>query len=252
MGHPESSTNGWAERHRDALTTHHSHEDVLNDREFERLLEACRDLPAPRGVEALFICLLGGRLGLRAGEIAHFRTGWIDRNRKLIQIPKHEPCDCGYCQRQARQEAAHSDELTPEAALSTHWHPKTVASARQIPFDLSLRIELCVEGFVSRYDEFPSSRTTINRRVKEAAEQAQLTGRGLSALTARDRRQPPRLQRCRPGPTAGVDGLERPRDRSEIHPHLRDCHRRRAPPSPPPVTDFSRFRYITDCYIESM
>lgn len=177
MGHPESSSKGWAERHRNALTTHHSHEDVLNDREFERLLEACRDLPATRGFEARFTCLLGGRLGGRAGEIAHFKTGWIDWNRKLIQTPKHEPCDCGYCQRQARQEAAHTDELTPEATLSTRWHPKTVASARSIPFDLSLRIELCLERFANRYDAFPRSRSTINRRVKEAAEQAQLTGR---------------------------------------------------------------------------
>ncbi|MFB6312325.1 MAG: tyrosine-type recombinase/integrase, partial [Salinirussus sp.] len=177
MGHPESSNTGWAERHRDALTTHHSHEDVLNDREFERLLEACRDIPEPRGFEARFICLLGGRLGLRAGEIAHLKTGWIDWNRKLVHIPKHEPCHCGYCQRQARQEADHTDELTSEAALRTRWHPKTVAAARSIPFDLSLRIELCIERFANRYEGFPRSRSTINRRVKEAAEEAQLTGR---------------------------------------------------------------------------
>lgn len=113
--------------------------------EFERLLEACPELPAPRGFEARFICLLGGRLGLRGGEIAHFQSTWSDWNRKLIQIPKHEPCDCGYCQRQARQKAAHTDDLTPNAALHSRWHPKPVASARSIPFDLSLRIELCVE-----------------------------------------------------------------------------------------------------------
>lgn len=177
MDHHQSSNNEWAERHREALTTHHSHEDVLNDREFERLLEACRDLPAPRGFEARFICLLSGRLGLRAGEIAHLRTTWVDWNRKLIQIPKQEPCDCGYCQRQARQEAAHTDDLTAKVALGSRWHPKTVASARSIPFDLSLRIELCVQRFASRYEGFPRSRSTVNRRVQEAAEQAQITGR---------------------------------------------------------------------------
>jgi hypothetical protein len=78
MGHPESSTKEWAERHRDALATHHSHEDIRNDWEFERLLETFRDISALRGFEARFICLLGGRLGLRAGEIAHSKTGWID------------------------------------------------------------------------------------------------------------------------------------------------------------------------------
>jgi integrase len=54
---------------------------------------------------------------------------------------------------------------------------KTVASARSIPFDLSLRIELCIERFANRYDGFPRSRSTVNRRVEEAAAQANLTGR---------------------------------------------------------------------------
>jgi integrase len=177
MAHQQSSSSEWAERHRDALTTHHSHEDVLNDREFERLLEACRELPSPRDFEARFICLLGGRLGLRGGEIAHFRTAWVDWNRNLIRIPKHEPCDCGYCERQARQEAAHNDDLTASVALRSRWHPKTVASARSIPFDLSLRTERCIERFANRYEGFPRSRSTVNRRVQEAAEEAKLSGR---------------------------------------------------------------------------
>ena len=177
MVHQGTSTNEWADRHRQALTTRHSHEDVLNDREFELLLEACGDLPAPRGFEARFICLLGGRLGLRAGEIAHFESSWLDWNRKLIRIPQHEPCDCGYCQRQARQEVVHNDQLTEADALASRWHPKTVASARSILFDLSLRIELCIERFANRYSNFPRSRSTINRRVEEAADQANLAGR---------------------------------------------------------------------------
>lgn len=177
MDHHQTSNNEWADRHRQALTTRHAHEDVLNDREFELLLEACGNLPAPLDFEARFICLLSGRLGLRAGEIAHFRTAWVDWNRKLIRIPKHEPCECGYCQRQARQKAAHNDVLTEADAVASRWHPKTVASARLIPLDLSLRIEFCIERFANHYDGSPRSRSTINRRVQEAADQADLTGR---------------------------------------------------------------------------
>ncbi|MBB6647467.1 hypothetical protein [Halobellus ruber] len=99
MVHQGTSESEWADRHRQALTTRHSREGVLNDREFELLLEACGDLPAPRGFEAQFICLPG----LRAGEIAHFDTSRPDWNRKLIGIPQHESCDCGYRRRQARQ-----------------------------------------------------------------------------------------------------------------------------------------------------
>lgn len=177
MDHHQTSNNEWADRHRQALTARHSLEDVLNDREFELLLEACSELPAPRDFQARVICLLGGRLGLRGGEIAHFQTDWLDWNRKLIRIPKHEPCACGYCRRQARQEAAHNEELTEAGAVESRWHPKTVASARSIPFDLSLRFELCVERFADRYDGFPRSRSTVNRRIQEAADQTDLTGR---------------------------------------------------------------------------
>lgn len=173
MDHHRPSNTEWAERHRQALTTRHSHQNVLNDREFKLLLEACGDLPSPRGFQARFICLLG----LRGGEIAHFQTEWIDLNRNLIQIPQHEPCDCGYCQRQARQEVTHNDELTEADAVAVRWHPTTVASARSISFDLSLRVELCIERFANRYDGFPRSRSTVNRRVQEAADQADFTGR---------------------------------------------------------------------------
>lgn len=123
------------------------------------------------------ICLLGGRLGLRAGEISHLQIDWIDWNCNLLQIPKHEPCECGYCKRQARHEAAHNDELSEADAVAARWHPKTVASARSLPFDLSLRIELCLERFADRYDEFPKSRLTINRRVQAVGEGAGLSGR---------------------------------------------------------------------------
>ncbi|WP_092686683.1 site-specific integrase [Halorientalis regularis] len=173
----QTESNEWADRHRRSLTTRHTYEDVLTDREFELLVEACSELPEPRRFQARFICLIAGRLGLRAGEIAHFDTNWLDWNRKLVRIPKSEPCACGYCHRQAAQEASHNDTLSVQEALASRWHPKTIASARAIPFDLSLRVELCIERFSDRYSSFPHSRTTVNRRVQEAAEQAALSGR---------------------------------------------------------------------------
>lgn len=177
MGRDNPKNSLWAERHRDALTTRHTNEDVLTDREFELLLEGCTELPEPQCFEARFICLVGGRLGMRAGEISHLDTEWLDWDRKIIRIPQHEPCSCGYCRRQAAQEVDHNENLTRSEAVSTRWHPKTVASARAIPFDLSLRVELCLERFTDRYDSFPKSRSTINRRINEAANYAGLSGR---------------------------------------------------------------------------
>jgi len=61
--------------------------------------------------------------------------------------------------------------------MDARWHPKTVVSARSIPIDLSLRLELCLERFTDQYDSFPRSRTTVNRRVTAAAEAADIDGR---------------------------------------------------------------------------
>lgn len=86
--HHEQSS--WTDRHRKDLTTRHTHEDFLTDREFELLLEACATLPEPQELQAQFICLAAGRLGLRGGEIAHIQTSWFNWNRSILRIPKLE------------------------------------------------------------------------------------------------------------------------------------------------------------------
>lgn len=166
-----------ADSHSRRITPRHTHQDALSEREFERLLEACDELDEPNRFEARLICLLAGRLGLRRGEIAHFSVAWLDWDRKLLRIPPFDPCGCGYCRRQARSEAPTSDEISYTSALAGRWHPKTAASARVIPFDISLRIELCIEEFAERYEAFSKSTVTINRRLQEAVEQSDLTGR---------------------------------------------------------------------------
>ncbi len=56
-------------------------------------------------------------------------------------------------------------------------HPKTVASPRAIPVDLSLRPELCLKRFTDQYGAFLRSRTAVNRRVNAVAEAADIEGR---------------------------------------------------------------------------
>jgi len=63
-------------------------------------------------LQTRFVCLAAGRLGLRAGKIAHFHAEWLDWDRMLLRIPQHEPCECGYCRQQATQETTHNEELT--------------------------------------------------------------------------------------------------------------------------------------------
>jgi len=237
--------------------TTRSKELAVDDRQFELLLEGARRIDDwQRAKQARFAILVGGRLGLRAGEITHMTEDWIDWRKRRIDIPRHHECDkgkngdiCGYCVQQAEQmveynaieapearlqlleegaiegfrpettrqlivahqrhlagdfdvdalgdqihtilEGSKSNEwdifenldtkakslvseqdITLEAALDLMWRAKTDEAARSVPFDWSARIEICVERFFDDFDRWPVSRSTTNRRVNEALENA--------------------------------------------------------------------------------
>lgn len=159
--------------------THHSKEDALSDREFEHLIEGTYEMDDYYSLEARFVSLVAGRLGLRAGEIVHMKESWVDWRRRMIVIPPHDPCDkgrdggiCGYCKQLAQQRAEHNPDVTLEQALDERWKPKTGAAAREVPFDAHPRAEMIVERYFDRFDEFTVSKTGINRRLNRAAEKA--------------------------------------------------------------------------------
>ena len=160
-------------------TVHHSKYAALNDRDFELLLEGAHTLDALTSLEARFIILVAGRLGLRAGEICHARSSWLDPRRRMLVIPGSQPCECGReggpcgsCKQSARQKAEHNAEVTFEGALSRMWQPKTTAAAREVPFDVNPRAELLTERYFDRFESFTLSQTGVNRRVTAAAEAA--------------------------------------------------------------------------------
>ena len=113
----------------DRSTTHFSKEDSLTDREFELLLEGCYRMDDDYfALEAKFVVLVAGRLGLRAGEIAHLREEWIDWRRRMIVIPGFERCTkgrdggpCGTCRQSARQKVGHNHDVSLENALAQSW-----------------------------------------------------------------------------------------------------------------------------------
>lgn len=150
----------------------HSHQDALSETEFQRLVDETDNLAHPFDAEALFILVTAGRLGMRAGEIAHMRRDWINYDDSLIQIPRHDPCrggknggPCSYCETQAQLAVEHNDGLCFEDALDQRWEPKTTTSVRAIPFDFDPFVEAVILEFFETRDEFPRSRVTINRRV---------------------------------------------------------------------------------------
>jgi integrase len=156
----------------DRPTVRHTYQDALGERDFQLLLEGATLLEERYRLETRLIALLGGRLGMRAGEITHLQEDWIDWDRSMINIPHYEPCECGYCREQAKQKAEWID-ISLEAAMKERWCPKSDKGSRAIPFDFSPRVELIIERFFDEHDEFPYSRKTVNRRVTRAAEEAE-------------------------------------------------------------------------------
>ena len=239
----------------------HSRERALSEREFERLLQGIERIDCDwYRLQTRFVVIVAGRLGIRAGEIAHMRSEWIDFRNGMIQIPEQDTCDkgedggpCGYCRSLAQSVVDHAvpsihdarlelleqgqlvdlgkgyqellaahqaradghvsteefedrvqdalaladhggrdawaayDELqdraekyrtrrdvTLDEALEQYWIPKTDAAAREIPFDFEPRAEIVLEDFFDRVDRYPTSRTTVNRRVDDALEAADM------------------------------------------------------------------------------
>jgi len=148
-------------------------EDALGDHEFELLYEGAQRLPDDYySLQCMFIVLAAGRLGLRRGEIAHLKEDWIDWDDKMIHVPRHEDCDCGTCRQAAEGKAERSRKINIEQAMDKRWHPKTETAIRDVPFGFSARVEVVVERFFKRFDEYPCSSQSINRRVERAAENA--------------------------------------------------------------------------------
>lgn len=162
-----------------ANRTTHSREDALDDVEFERLFEGASSLEEYYAIQARFLVLVCGRLGLRRGEFAHIREDWIDWRNERIVIPRQTDCHggkdggaCGLCRQLARQRADHHDELTFEDALRDCWSAKTDAAAREVYFGYDARLRLYIERFFDRFEGWVWSGMMVNRRLERAAEAA--------------------------------------------------------------------------------
>jgi len=159
-------------------TDRHARQDALSRTEFERGVETCYRMGKDyMALECRFVWFVGGRLGLRAGEICHMRDSWIDRDACEIQIPRFQPCTkgrdggiCGHCRNAAKQ-LVDIHGISLDEAESYMWGPKTESGARDIAYDATTRTKLAVEDYFDRFDEFQASQTGVNRRVNRIAEE---------------------------------------------------------------------------------
>lgn len=175
---------GTTESHRSSGRPRHTREDALTDLEFEQLLRSVRDLDYYFALDAEFILLVAGRLGLRRGEIAHMEADWINWRKQRIEIPSYEACRsgregdvCGHCRQLATQQAEHNDDVALEDALAERWSPKTQAAIRAVPFGFCPRAEIILREYFDVFDRFPRSPQVINRRIKRVADECETVDR---------------------------------------------------------------------------
>lgn len=87
----------------------YSREDALTEREFVLLLEGADKMDDEKRLQARFILMASGKMGMRGGEIAHINDSWVNKANNTISIPQHDPCThgdgggiCGYCRNRIR------------------------------------------------------------------------------------------------------------------------------------------------------
>lgn len=156
-------------------------EDAPRRHVFRALFRAAREKVKPKfRDECAFIVATAGLLGLRGGEICHMTREWVDLDRGVIYIPRHDPCTkadgdpCGYCHKRVRSAIEHDDGLTYEEALAQRWQPKMEASSRPVWYDWSDTLVRLYDDFFTKYDRYKHSRVSINRRVDMVAEACEL------------------------------------------------------------------------------
>jgi integrase len=175
------STSGYAAHdNRGTATPRHSADDALDDRDYQLLLEATYELGDYYDLETRLAVLCLGRLGLRVGELVHMREQWIDWRRRMIEIPRRDPCTkgrdggvCGYCRQLAEQQVSHNDDISMDEALSLRWRAKTDSAARSVPFDFHAKAEIVIEQYFDRFSEFQTSKSGVHRRLEKAVDRVE-------------------------------------------------------------------------------
>ncbi|WP_336358980.1 tyrosine-type recombinase/integrase [Haloarcula sp. CGMCC 1.6347] len=90
----------------------------------------------------------------------------------------------------AAREHMEEATITTEEAAAMEWSPKNPNASREVPFDFDPRAEIVVEEFFDRFEKWPESQTTINRRVDTVLERVdefdvdKTTPHGLRATAA--------------------------------------------------------------------
>lgn len=126
----------------------HAIDHVLSQTQYERVLEvAAKIADEEKSVECFFDHLMLGYGRMRPGTLSHYRPSWYDADRKVIQVPGFQDCDCGDCRKYAKQTASRENEdRDTDEVLEDYWHGKVESTARAIPLKTQRQVAI-VEKF---------------------------------------------------------------------------------------------------------
>jgi len=147
--------------------------DALSPSAFYSLYVGGLSLPDRRQrLRASAVIMLGGRLGLRPGEIQHLHEGWIDWDSGELRIPDRDPCACEICWETARylQRAGDGRRLV-EIVTDTMWAPS--GGGRTISFGWSQRLTALVATLCSAEGYLDTSVESMSRLLTQSARRAE-------------------------------------------------------------------------------
>lgn len=136
-------------------------QDVLDGSQYRQLLATAARLDdREKAITTFYLAVVLGRVGLRVGEALHMTDEWYSREREVINIPPHEPCDCSLCERYA--------EKADDATVDDYWRAKNGKGRTVYVYTDQQR-----DAIERYFDELPYtgiSYATANRRITLAAE----------------------------------------------------------------------------------
>lgn len=135
--------------------------DVLDAADYRQLLDTAARLDdREKAITTFYLLIVLGRVGLRVGEALHMTDEWYSRERQVINIPPHVPCDCSLCE--------HYAEKADDATLDDYWRAKYGQGRTAYVYTEQQR-----DAIERYFEELPytgMSYSTANRRVTLAAE----------------------------------------------------------------------------------
>lgn len=166
------------------MRAHRTDSEALSTEQFRSLYRGALDLDDDRRrLQACYVLLLAGRLGLAASEIQHLNAGWVDWERGELKIPAHEPCSCETCWIAARQYQYDGDERPLDAIVEAEqWSPPPTSAPRTVAFGWSGRTTALLHSFFADREYLSLSRSGMLDLLTEAAYNAPDVDRAIVSL----------------------------------------------------------------------